>query len=254
MKIAVAEFPDEAVRHESAWADLIGFLDATPADVLVLPEMPFVEWHMFTSDTVDRAAWRAALDRHDAMIDRFAELGAAVVLASRPVERGGRRLNQAFGWTRDGGYRAARAKYYLPDEPDGREADWFERGDRHFRPTAIGSLQVGFQLCTELLFSDAAHEIGRGGAELLAAPRATGGHPRWPIAASLAAVMSGCFVASANRRSIDGDAFAGRSWVVSPEGEMLAETSAAAPFAVIEVDLADAVRAKASYPRTLEVS
>lgn len=82
----------------------------------------------------------------------------------------------------------------------------------------MGSLKVGFQLCTELLFSDAAHEIGRGGAQLLAAPRATGGHARWPTAASLAAVMSGCYVASANRRSYESAAFAGRSWVVSPGG------------------------------------
>jgi N-carbamoylputrescine amidase len=254
MKIAVCEFPDEASRHESAWDDLVRFLAAHPADVVVLPEMPFVEWRMFTRDTPDPAAWRIALDRHDAMIARFGELDAACVLGSRPVEKNGRRLNQSFGWTQAGGYRAARSKYYLPDEPDAREADWFARGDRHFAPTAIGPVNVGFQLCTELLFSNAAHEIGRGGADLLAAPRATGGHRRWLLAASLAAVMSGCFVASANRRSYESDAFAGRSWVVSPEGEILAETSAAEPIVAVEVDLADAVRAKQSYPRNLVVS
>jgi predicted amidohydrolase len=64
--------------------------------------------------------------------------------------------------------------------------------------------------------------------------------------------MSGCFVASANRRSRDGD-FAGRSWLVSPEGEILGETSADAPFLVLEVDLEDAARAKQSYPRNLVV-
>jgi predicted amidohydrolase len=42
--------------------------------------------------------------------------------------------------------------------------------------------------------------------------------------------MAGCFVASANRRSYDSDAFAGRSWLVSPEGEILLETSADSPF------------------------
>src|SRR5206468_682418 len=48
-----------------------------------------------------------------------------------------------------------------------------------------------------LLQSDAqpAREIGREGAHLIAAPRATSGHRRWPMAACMAAVMSGCFVA-----------------------------------------------------------
>jgi hypothetical protein len=41
--------------------------------------------------------------------------------------------------------------------------------------------------------------------------------------------------------------------VVSPEGEMLAETSAETPFVRVEVDLADADRAKRSYPRNLAV-
>ena len=253
MRIAVCDFPDEATRHAPAWDDLVRFLAATPADVVVLPEMPFVEWRMFTSDLVDAKEWRAALDLHDAWIARLGELGAGVVLASRPVERDGRRLNEAFAWTRAGGYRAARSKYFLPDEPDGRETTWFARGDRRFAPIAAGPVRVGFQLCTELLFTDASHEIGRGGAQLVAAPRATGGHARWPAAASLAAVMAGCFVASANRRSHEGDAFAGRSWVVSPEGERLAETTAAAPVAVVDVDLADADRAKRSYPRNLAV-
>ena len=47
-------------------------------------------------------------------------------------------------------------------------------------PVAIGDLTVGFQIYTELLFTEASHEIGRAGAHLIAAPRATGGHRRWP--------------------------------------------------------------------------
>lgn len=98
------------------------FLAANPAEVVVLPEMPFVEWRMFASDTIDPGAWRAALDAHDAGIARLGELGADIVLSSRPIERGGARLNEAFAWTSAGGYRGARSKYFLPDEPDGRES------------------------------------------------------------------------------------------------------------------------------------
>jgi len=254
MKITVCELPDEAARREGAWADLVRHLVASPTDIVVLPEMPFCDWKTFTTRRVDLAAWRAALDVHDNMMTRLMELQTRVVLSSRPVDVQGKRFNQAFCWTWDGEYRSARAKYYLPDEPDGWEATWFDRGDRDFSPVTVGAVTVAFQLCTELLFTEAAWEIGRRGAQLIAAPRATGGHRRWRMAACLAAIMSGCFVASANRRSYDSEAFAGRSWLISPEGEILAETSADSPFLTVEIDLAEANRAKRTYPRNLIIS
>jgi len=68
------------------------------------------------------------------------------------------------------------------------------------------------------------------------------------MAACLAAIMAGCFVASANRRSYDNDAFAGRSWLVTPEGEMLLEASADSPFQTAEVDLTAVDRARQMPP------
>ena len=249
----MCELPDETARRDAAWTDLVRYLRASPTDVVVLPEMPFCDWEMFRKRTVDLAAWRSALAAHDTMVARLGELHTGTVLASRPVELLGKRLNQAFAWTQDGGYRGARAKYYLPDEPDGWEASWFDRGDREFPPESAGSVKVGFQLCTELLFSQAAWEIGQQGGQLIAAPRATGRHRRWPMAACLAAIMAGCFVASTNRRSYDTDAFAGRSWLVSPEGEILLETSADSPFLTAEIDLSAVDRARQTYPRNLVI-
>ena len=251
MKITVCEFPDEAGRKEAAWTDLVRYLQVHPTDVVVLPEMPFCDWKIFMTRTVDHAVWQAALAVHDVMIARFLELQANIVLASRPVDIQGKRLNQAFCWTQDGGYRGAHTKYYLPDEPDGWEATWFAQGDRHFTPLTVGPLTIGFQLCTELLFTEPAREIGRQGAQLIAAPRATSGHRRWPMAAGMAAVMAGCFVASPNRRSYESETFAGRSWLVSPEGEILAETSADRPYLTGEINLEEANRAKHTYPRNL---
>jgi predicted amidohydrolase len=71
------------------------------------------------------------------------------------------------------------------------------------------------------------------------------------MAACMAAIVSGCFVASTNRRSYDSAAFAGRSWLVSPEGEILGETSADIPYLTVEIDLEEANRAKDTYPRNL---
>lgn len=103
----------EATRHEAAWTDLVRLLRTRPTDVVVLPEMPFCDWRMFMTRTIDPAVWGAALAAHDATIARFIELQAALVLASRPVELQGKRPNQAFGWTREEGYRGAHTKYSL---------------------------------------------------------------------------------------------------------------------------------------------
>ena len=254
MRITVCELPDESAALERAWADLVRQLRAHPTDVLVLPEMPFCEWNVFRQQRVDPAAWRAIVAAHDAKIERFAELEARVVLCSRPVQVDPRRLNQGFSWTREGGYAAGRAKFYLPEEPDGWEATWFDRGDPEFSVQTAGPVRIGFQICTELLFSQAAWELGRGGAQLIAAPRATGGHPRWSMAACLAANMAGCYVASANRRSYTSDAFVGRSWLVSPDGEIMLETSADEPFLTAEIDLSAVVRARRTYPRNVKIS
>jgi N-carbamoylputrescine amidase len=253
MKLTVCEFPDEMSRKEAAWNALVRYLDVNPTDILVLPEMPFCAWQIFMTKTVNRDTWKAALDAHDNMIARFGELNAAIVLGSRPIEKQGTHYNEGFSWTPDAGYRGVRTKYYLPDEPDARESTWFARGDPSFAPVAIGSMNVGFQICTELFFTEPSREIARAGGHLIAAPRATSGHRRWPTAAAMAAIVSGCFVASSNRRSFDTDAFAGRSWIVSPDGEILTETTAEEPCVTVDVNAEDANRAKQTYPRNVVV-
>jgi N-carbamoylputrescine amidase len=251
MRLTVCELPDEMARMGAAWTGLLRFLTRNPTDIVVLPEMPFCAWQMFMTKRIDRTAWNEAVTAHDIMMPRLAELNAGAVLGSRPIEKQGVRLNEAFCWTRERGYQGARAKHYLPDEPDGRESTWFARGDRTFEPISIGPVKVGFQICTELFFTEVARRIALGGGQVIAAPRATGGHRRWPTAVSMAAIVSGCFVASSNRRSLDNVAFAGRSWLLSPDGEVLAETSAETPYLTVEIDLEEANRAKETYPRTV---
>lgn len=251
MRITVSEFPDEQRFKDDAWKVLTQHCRDAGTDLVVLPEMPFCDWRMFMSRAVDIEQWREASAVHDEKMQRMDEIGGAAVLSSRPIAHAGKRLNQAFAWSVQDGYVGTHCKYYLPDEADGWEATWFDRGDLEFSPVTVATLSVGFQICTELLFSDVSRDIGRAGAHLIAAPRATSGHRRWLPAAQMAAVMAGSFVASCNRRSYDSETFSGDSWLISPEGEVLAQTSVNAPFVTVNIDPADAEAAKRSYPRNI---
>jgi N-carbamoylputrescine amidase len=65
-------------------------------------------------------------------------------------------------------------------------------------------------------------------------------------------VISGAFCLSSNLAgpTSDGGDFAGVGWIVEPEeGEILGRTSSADPFLTVDVNLADADRAKSTYPR-----
>jgi N-carbamoylputrescine amidase len=245
-RVAVTEFPNEERPWETAWSVLVANLEAFPADVLVLPELPFVEWKAFTSREVTRVKWNAIMNKHREWECRLDELDVRSVCSSRPVERHGKRFNEAFVWSTNEG-----TKYYLPEGDDGWEATWFEREPLAANILVTEQVNIGFQLCTEITFSELAWQSGRNGAHLIAAPRATGGHLRWRAAASLSATMSGAYLASANRCSFDGNDFTGTSWIVSPEGEILAETSVDMPYAVVSVNLSSADNAKLSYPRNI---
>ena len=251
MKLSICEFPDEAALKKRAWEALIEHTAVERPEVVILPEMPFCEW-IFVGDAVDFGQWRDAIDRHDEMIGRLDELAAPWVMSSRPAERDGRRLNEAFLWSKASGYRAIRHKWYLPDAPVARETVWFDRGDRDFAPISCGPVRVGVQLCSEIMFPEHAREIGFADAHLIVHPRASGGGKRWRVACEMSAVSSGCFVISANRRSYDRDWFSGGSWLFSPEADLLGETTAAQPFVTVEIDAAVAERAKTTYPRDLQ--
>ena len=186
MRITVCEFPDETRHKGAAWSALSDYLNSEPAEVVVLPEMPFADWSVFMEKEVDLAVWKNTLDSHREMEQKLGDLNTGIVLGSRPIQIAEQRLNQAFVWTRDDGCRGVRVKYYLPDEPVGWEATWFDQRDLDFASTPVGNLNVGFQICTEMLLSERSREIGASGGQLIAAPRATANHaagqlPReWP--------------------------------------------------------------------------
>ncbi len=96
------------------------------------------------------------------------------------------------------------------------------------------------------MFNEWARLYGRRGAHIIAVPRATFTIDRWLVASGMASIVSGSFVLSSNRV---GGNFSGRGWIISPEGEVIAETSRGEPFVTLTIDLKEAELAKKTYPR-----
>jgi N-carbamoylputrescine amidase len=64
----------------------------------------------------------------------------------------------------------------------------------------------------------------------------------------VAAVRSAAFCVSSNRVDPMGEC-GGVGWIISPDGDILASTTADAPVATVSVDLHASVAARDSYPR-----
>jgi len=250
-KVAVCEVPPELEAGSAEWAALCAAVAQQAPDLLLLNEMPFGPW-VSAGEAFDAAAWERSLALHDAGLARLPELGAATVAGTRPRRVDGRRINEAFVWTRDTGLQGVHSKQYFPDEEGYFEARWFAGGDPCFALGEAAGLQVGFLICTELMFNEHARRYGRAGAQVLLVPRAVGPTSlrRWLVAARMAAIVSGAYVLSSNRTGVDsrGQAFGGAGWIVDPFGDLLVETSTSAPIAFHAIDTALVRRAQSEYP------
>lgn len=251
MNVGVCEMPSDLEAGDDAWSALCDRVRDQAPELFVLNEMPFGRW-VASAPTFDALKWNEAVTLHEQGIARLEELGAPVVVGSRARELDGRRVNEAFVWTAENGAVGVHTKQHFPNEPGYFEARWFEAGERHFRVVPVGELQAGFLICTEIMFNEHARHYGRNGAQLILAPRAVGmaSLPRWLVAMRMAAIVSGCYVLTSNRTGTDdaGQLFGGRGWVIDPEGDVVAQTSATTPVVFHEIDVDFVSRAQADYP------
>jgi N-carbamoylputrescine amidase len=253
VKVTVCELTNEPGEFERDWQALATHVQMQRSDLVLLPEMPFHPWLAHTQ-RASVTAWQAAVAAHDRWIGRLNELSPAVVLGTRPTTLGGRRLNEAYVWTADQGYRGVHAKYYLPEDEGFWEASWYHRGDKDFALIDTARGKIGFLICTEIWFNAHARTYAQQGIQLLACPRATptGTADKWLAGGRVAAVVSGAYCLSSNltgRTQVGGD-YAGRGWIIEPEeGNVLGVTTADQPLMTLEIDLSQADKAKKTYPR-----
>ena len=242
MRVTVCELRSERVAGD--WPALVEHVRCERSDLVLLPELGLSPWFARTRP-FEQAAWRRAVAEHEA--HDLSALAPAAVLGTRPVEHGGRRLNEAWV-AQDGRVEGVHHKFHLPDEEDFWEASWYERGGGDFALVRAAGASVGFLICTELWFTQHARAYGEAGAQVVAVPRCTPSESldKWLAGGRAAAVVAGAYVLSSNHGD---ERFGGQGWVVDPDGEVLAVTSREAPFATVAIDLALADAAKATYPR-----
>ena len=253
--LAVCSAPPSSPFDAPPWRTLTAALRAASPDLILLNEMPFGAW-IAAAPRPDERARTESRRLHDAGIASLDELGAPTVLGTRPALDEGRSVNEAFVWERGRGATAAHTKQFFPDEPGYYERRWFERGRTDFRVVDAGRVRVGFLICTEVMFNEWARYYGRAGAQLIAVPRATplASTDRWRTALRMAAIVSGCYVASSNRGGADdrGQVFGGHGWIIDPLGEIIAETSDDQPVVWAELDFDLVRRAQREYPCYVE--
>jgi len=117
----------------------------------------------------------------------------------------------------------------------------------------VADARIGILVCTDLWFFEWARHYARSGVDLLCLPRATpyDSLARWLAGGQVAATCSGAYCMSSNQWNPSGAGIdcGGLGWVVDPDGNVLATTSAEEPFVTVEVDLDIARQAKSTYPR-----
>jgi N-carbamoylputrescine amidase len=251
LKVGVCEGRPELLPGSAEWSQLCRTVSREAPDLFLLNEMPFGKW-IAAGPTFNKGTWKQACALHEEGLGNLRELGAPVVLGTRPLEQNGNRVNEAFVWTSEDGVEGVHTKQHFPDEEGYYEARWFEPGERHFRVTTAGKIRGGFLICTELMFNERAREYGRSGAHVIWVPRATAkpSVPRWVVALRMAAIVSGCYVLSSNRSGTDsrGQLFGGAGMVVLPDGDVAVQTSESTPVAFYEIDTQAVARAQRDYP------
>jgi N-carbamoylputrescine amidase len=256
LRAMVGELDADNGALEAGWKRLVAHARHHRPQLVVLPELPFAPWLPAAAE-VDPVAWRDAVAAHERWLARLPDLGADVVVTSRPTIADGRRFNEGLVWVAGSGVVGTRTKTFLPDEPGFHEASWYERGPVRFDPVDTPLGRVGLLLCTELWFPERARALGQAGVGIIAAPRATprASQDRWEAVARVDAVIAGAYLLSANRGGgADPARFAGGSFVIDPEGELLARTTPDTPAVTVDLDPAAAHAARTSYPRYVDAS
>ncbi|MDH3270048.1 MAG: carbon-nitrogen hydrolase family protein [Gemmatimonadota bacterium] len=220
------------------------------AELVVLPELPLNGWAPHSKTPRDEDAEPPDGPRQRVMADAARRAGVALVGGAIVRDpRTGARHNTALVYHPDGACVARYRKVHLPEEEGYWETSHYERGDE--APPVVDGLplRVGLQICSDVNRPHGFQLLAARHAEVVCAPRATPPetYDRWRLVLRANAITSGCWVVSANRpRPEHGASIGGPSVVISPSGDVIAETTD--PLHTVTLDRSSVISARAEYP------
>ena len=253
MKVTVCQLDNRSRQIEGQLEALKSHLAVEKSDFLLLPEMCFSDW-MAADPTPDSETWQNSVETHKDQIEKLNQYGVSAAIASRPViHPSGEFRNQAYLWSKPATVTPVHDKYYLPDEHQYWEASWYQRGEKQFGICEALGIKIGVQICTEMWFFEWARHFARHQVDLLCIPRATPHESvrKWLAGGQAAAVCAGAYCLSSNLWNPPGEVAncGGLGWIISPEGDVLAETSVEHPWVSLEIDIDFSRHSKTTYPR-----
>jgi N-carbamoylputrescine amidase len=204
--------------------------------------------------------------------ERFAtlarELDVAIVLSLFEARAPGLYHNTAALVDGSHGYVGKYRKMHIPDDPRYYEKFYFTPGDLGFKVYPARKVRLGLLVCWDQWYPEAARLTALMGAQLLVYPTAIGWHPEeqkvvgpaqhdaWETIQRSHAIANGCFVVAANRTGFEPDPsgqggiqFWGQSFVVGPDGTVLARAGAEEEtLLVTELDFAAIAAQRQGWP------
>ncbi len=142
-------------------------------------------------------------------------------------------------------------KIHLPHLPLWQEKFYFKPGDLGFPVFDTPYGRIAVQICWDNFFPEGARILALKGAEIIFAPTACAfaSHPKWERAMAANAHMNGIFIVRVNRVGREEDLhFYGKSFCVSPEGELLCEPSGLKEGIILfDIDLKEIERVRKEW-------
>jgi len=143
-------------------------------------------------------------------------------------------------------------KNHVPQIPLWEERYYFSPGDLGFPVFRTKFAMIGVQICWDNFFPEGARILALKGAQIIFSPTAAAfaSHKKWETVISTHAISNGLFMFRVNRvGSEEKQDFYGRSFCVSPEGELLGEPAGMREgIILIDVDLKEIDKVRKEWP------
>ncbi len=143
-------------------------------------------------------------------------------------------------------------KIHVPQIPLWEERYYFSSGNHGFPVFKTKFAPIGIQICWDNFFPEGSRILALKGAKVLFSPTAAAfaSQRKWETVISSHAISNGVYIFRVNRvGSEEKQDFYGRSFCISPEGELLDKpTGMKDSIALVEIDLRDLDKTRKEWP------